>query len=180
MNLYFFFQKLPYPKSVFFIISNEFCERFSYYGMRSESTTFYKVYFFKIWKRFFFFLKELNDLNWSRVFRKRRWSLINTRLFIYLIIKVRYKIFYLYELSKEAIVPKGCRVFSSPVSTTVVFFSCSLFSRFIAERKKAFSKIKFRSSDVCCQTMHNRGVSVTMLSVISDLPRDIYNFIWGL
>lgn len=29
-------QKLPYPKSVFFIISNEFCERFNYYGIRSE------------------------------------------------------------------------------------------------------------------------------------------------
>ncbi|KAH8415429.1 hypothetical protein KR222_011805, partial [Zaprionus bogoriensis] len=28
-------QKLPYPKSVFFIISNEFCERFNYYGMRT-------------------------------------------------------------------------------------------------------------------------------------------------
>ncbi|KAF7274005.1 hypothetical protein GWI33_013306, partial [Rhynchophorus ferrugineus] len=27
-------KKLPYPKSVFFIVSNEFCERFSYYGMR--------------------------------------------------------------------------------------------------------------------------------------------------
>ena len=26
-------QKLPYPKSVFFIIGNEFCERFSFYGM---------------------------------------------------------------------------------------------------------------------------------------------------
>ncbi|RZC39301.1 PTR2 and/or MFS 1 domain containing protein, partial [Asbolus verrucosus] len=26
---------IPYPKSVFFIISNEFCERFSYYGMRT-------------------------------------------------------------------------------------------------------------------------------------------------
>ncbi|XP_074032367.1 peptide transporter family 1 isoform X2 [Leptinotarsa decemlineata] len=26
-------KKLPYPKSVFFIICNEFCERFSYYGM---------------------------------------------------------------------------------------------------------------------------------------------------
>ncbi|XP_065218370.1 peptide transporter family 1 isoform X1 [Planococcus citri] len=26
---------LPYPKSVFFIISNEFCERFSYYGMKT-------------------------------------------------------------------------------------------------------------------------------------------------
>ncbi|XP_050300932.1 peptide transporter family 1-like isoform X2 [Anthonomus grandis grandis] len=28
-------KKLPYPKSVFFIVSNEFCERFSYYGMRT-------------------------------------------------------------------------------------------------------------------------------------------------
>ncbi|XP_068085121.1 peptide transporter family 1 isoform X2 [Anabrus simplex] len=27
--------KLKYPKSVFFIVSNEFCERFSYYGMRT-------------------------------------------------------------------------------------------------------------------------------------------------
>jgi solute carrier family 15 oligopeptide transporter 1 len=26
---------VPYPKSVFFIVSNEFCERFSYYGMRT-------------------------------------------------------------------------------------------------------------------------------------------------
>ncbi|XP_044578742.1 peptide transporter family 1 isoform X2 [Cotesia glomerata] len=29
------YQKLKYPKSVFFIVSNEFCERFSYYGMRT-------------------------------------------------------------------------------------------------------------------------------------------------
>ncbi|XP_050514437.1 peptide transporter family 1-like isoform X2 [Diabrotica virgifera virgifera] len=28
-------EKIPYPKSVFFIVSNEFCERFSYYGMRT-------------------------------------------------------------------------------------------------------------------------------------------------
>lgn len=28
-------RKLPYPKSVGFIISNEFCERFCYYGMRT-------------------------------------------------------------------------------------------------------------------------------------------------
>ncbi|KAB0790799.1 hypothetical protein PPYR_15309 [Photinus pyralis] len=28
-------KKLPYPKSVFFIVSNEFCERFSFYGMRT-------------------------------------------------------------------------------------------------------------------------------------------------
>lgn len=27
--------KKPYPKSVFFIVGNEFCERFSYYGMRA-------------------------------------------------------------------------------------------------------------------------------------------------
>ena len=29
-------EKIPYPKSVFLIIATEFCERFSYYGMRSE------------------------------------------------------------------------------------------------------------------------------------------------
>ncbi|XP_029170893.1 peptide transporter family 1-like isoform X2 [Nylanderia fulva] len=28
-------QKIKYPKSVFFIITNEFCERFSFYGMRT-------------------------------------------------------------------------------------------------------------------------------------------------
>ncbi|XP_011636096.1 solute carrier family 15 member 1-like isoform X1 [Pogonomyrmex barbatus] len=28
-------EKLKYPKSVFFIVSNEFCERFSFYGMRT-------------------------------------------------------------------------------------------------------------------------------------------------
>ncbi|CAG9558248.1 unnamed protein product [Danaus chrysippus] len=28
-------QKLPYPKAVGFIVTNEFCERFSYYGMRT-------------------------------------------------------------------------------------------------------------------------------------------------
>lgn len=28
--------KIPYPKRVFFIIGNEFCERFNYYGIRSE------------------------------------------------------------------------------------------------------------------------------------------------
>ncbi|CAB3225263.1 unnamed protein product, partial [Arctia plantaginis] len=27
-------QKLKYPKAVGFIVTNEFCERFSYYGMR--------------------------------------------------------------------------------------------------------------------------------------------------
>ncbi|XP_017755205.1 PREDICTED: solute carrier family 15 member 1-like isoform X1 [Eufriesea mexicana] len=33
-------EKLKYPKSVFFIISNEFCERFSYYGMRTVLTLY--------------------------------------------------------------------------------------------------------------------------------------------
>ncbi|KAK6629287.1 hypothetical protein RUM43_003104 [Polyplax serrata] len=28
-------EKIPYPTSVFFIVSNEFCERFSFYGMRT-------------------------------------------------------------------------------------------------------------------------------------------------
>ena len=32
--LYFQEPKGKYPKSVFFILGNEFCERFSYYGMR--------------------------------------------------------------------------------------------------------------------------------------------------
>ena len=32
-------QKLPYPKSVFFIMGNEFCERFSYYGMKVRFNT---------------------------------------------------------------------------------------------------------------------------------------------
>ena len=34
---------LPYPKSVWFIMSNEFCERFSYYGMRSKIITWKKL-----------------------------------------------------------------------------------------------------------------------------------------
>ncbi|XP_076649962.1 peptide transporter family 1 isoform X2 [Halictus rubicundus] len=33
-------EKLKYPKSVFFIISNEFCERFSYYGIRTVLTLY--------------------------------------------------------------------------------------------------------------------------------------------
>jgi solute carrier family 15 oligopeptide transporter 1 len=33
---------LPYPKSVFFIIGNEFCERFSYYGMKSILSLYLK------------------------------------------------------------------------------------------------------------------------------------------
>ncbi|XP_076046258.1 solute carrier family 15 member 1-like isoform X2 [Oratosquilla oratoria] len=35
-------EKLPYPKSVFFIIGNEFCERFSYYGMKAILTLYLK------------------------------------------------------------------------------------------------------------------------------------------
>lgn len=31
---------VKYPRSIFFIISNEFFERFNYYGMRSESNFF--------------------------------------------------------------------------------------------------------------------------------------------
>jgi len=34
-------QKLPYPKSVFFIISTEFCERFSFYGMKTVLSLFF-------------------------------------------------------------------------------------------------------------------------------------------
>lgn len=30
---------IPYPKRVFFIIGNEFCERFNYYGMKGNSIT---------------------------------------------------------------------------------------------------------------------------------------------
>ena len=30
-------KKYPYPRGVPFIISTEFCERFSYYGMKSKS-----------------------------------------------------------------------------------------------------------------------------------------------
>ncbi|KAG7211258.1 hypothetical protein KM043_010566 [Ampulex compressa] len=33
-------RKLKYPRSIFFIVSNEFCERFSYYGMRTILTLY--------------------------------------------------------------------------------------------------------------------------------------------
>lgn len=33
-------KKKPFPKSVFFIVGNEFCERFSYYGMRTVLTLY--------------------------------------------------------------------------------------------------------------------------------------------
>ena len=35
-------QKLPYPKQVFFIVGNEFCERFSYYGMKAVLALYLK------------------------------------------------------------------------------------------------------------------------------------------
>lgn len=35
-------KKLPYPKSVFFIVGNEFCERFSYYGMKAILSIYFK------------------------------------------------------------------------------------------------------------------------------------------
>lgn len=34
-------KKPGYPKQVFFIIGNEFCERFSYYGMRAVLTLYF-------------------------------------------------------------------------------------------------------------------------------------------
>nr|XP_014289069.1 peptide transporter family 1-like isoform X2 [Halyomorpha halys] len=37
-------KELKYPKSVFFIISSEFCERFSYYGMRGVLALYLKDY----------------------------------------------------------------------------------------------------------------------------------------
>ncbi|XP_003693750.1 peptide transporter family 1 isoform X2 [Apis florea] len=35
-------KKMKYPKSIFFIVSNEFCERFSFYGMRTILTLYLK------------------------------------------------------------------------------------------------------------------------------------------
>lgn len=35
-------RKLPYPKQVFFIVGNEFCERFSYYGMKAVLAIYLK------------------------------------------------------------------------------------------------------------------------------------------
>ncbi|CAL7933595.1 unnamed protein product [Xylocopa violacea] len=36
-------EKLKYPKSIFFIVSNEFCERFSFYGMRTVLTLYLRT-----------------------------------------------------------------------------------------------------------------------------------------
>lgn len=38
-------EKIPYPKSVFFILSTEACERFSYYGMRAILSLYLKHLF---------------------------------------------------------------------------------------------------------------------------------------
>ena len=47
--LFLFLQKLKYPKSIAFIVSNEFCERFNYYGMRSECwVKFPKLFMIKL------------------------------------------------------------------------------------------------------------------------------------
>lgn len=35
-------KKLPYPKSIIFIIGNEFCERFSYYGMKAILVLYFR------------------------------------------------------------------------------------------------------------------------------------------
>ncbi|KAK7075752.1 hypothetical protein SK128_015997, partial [Halocaridina rubra] len=37
-----FKEKIPYPKAVFFIVGNELCERFSYYGMKAILTLYLK------------------------------------------------------------------------------------------------------------------------------------------
>ena len=42
MTPLFSFQKLPFPKSLLFIIGNEFCERFSYYGMKAILVLYFK------------------------------------------------------------------------------------------------------------------------------------------
>jgi dipeptide/tripeptide permease len=46
-------KRLRYPKSVFFIVLNEFCERFNYYGMRSK-LKFYPVHLKKFEFEFFY------------------------------------------------------------------------------------------------------------------------------
>merc|ERR1711944_64104 len=34
--------KIPYPKQVFFVVGNEFCERFSFYGMKAVLALYLK------------------------------------------------------------------------------------------------------------------------------------------
>ena len=41
---FFIIQKLPYPKSILFIVGNEFCERFSYYGMKGKNIYYQKTF----------------------------------------------------------------------------------------------------------------------------------------
>lgn len=47
-------KKIPYPKRVFFIIGNEFCERFNFYGMKSEFVRGLKFTVLQIFSIFFF------------------------------------------------------------------------------------------------------------------------------
>ena len=46
LTVFLTFQKLPYPKQVWFIVGNEFCERFSYYGMNGKADIFKEVLIF--------------------------------------------------------------------------------------------------------------------------------------
>ena len=39
-------KKYPYPKGIPFIVSTEFCERFSYYGMKSKCEFTFSMYGF--------------------------------------------------------------------------------------------------------------------------------------
>jgi dipeptide/tripeptide permease len=41
--------KLPYPKSIPFILTTEFCERFSYYGMRGHNVQMYFYLYVKLY-----------------------------------------------------------------------------------------------------------------------------------
>ena len=42
-------EKLPYPKSIPFILTTEFCERFSYYGMRGHNVQMYFYLYVKLY-----------------------------------------------------------------------------------------------------------------------------------
>ena len=46
-----------YPKSILFIVGNEFCERFTYYGLRGECASWWLFFFF-----FFFFFFVIRNL----------------------------------------------------------------------------------------------------------------------
>ena len=63
MRLFLFLtlQKLKYPISVFFIVVNEFCERFSYYGMRSKAI----IWLFLIWFDLTVVVLTNTQLHWN-------------------------------------------------------------------------------------------------------------------